>query len=309
MKIYGAGLSGLLAACAFQTAEIHEAQDGPHGMGHKALLRFHSTAVADLTGIEFKKVTVHKGLWYAGKFQTPNIRLANWYSQKVTGKVLDRSIWDLQTVERYIAPEDFIDQLERRHATRIRYASPLRAEHLWPGEIVDPCISTVPMNQVATIVKMEPCQNFSFQPIVVRRWRLPQWVDVYQTIYFPSPLLQLYRASITGNLLIAEYIGHLQDDPPKNKNEILDAFGLEPSFAVELETVSQRYGKIAPIDNAWRQRFMFELSTKYKLFSLGRFATWRNILLDDVVKDLAVIRRLMVSTPYQNLLKTSMNLG
>jgi hypothetical protein len=124
MNIYGAGLSGLLAGCAFQAAHLHEA--GPPDLQtHKAVLRFRSAAVADLTGIEFRKVRVHKGLWSQGAFRSPSIQLANFYSQKVLGRFADRSIWHLDAVDRYIAPEDFIAQLQARCAGRIYYDSPL----------------------------------------------------------------------------------------------------------------------------------------------------------------------------------------
>lgn len=300
MIIYGAGLAGLLAGCAFQTATIHEA--GPPTQAHKALLRFRGTSVSDLTGIEFRKVAVHKGIWMEGAFHQPSIQLANYYSKKVLGRYQDRSIWKLDTVDRYIAPENFITLLQERCAARIFYQSPLTAEHLrTAGPTV---ISTVPMDTMARFVGGETWVTapvFHFEPITVRRWRL-KGADLFQTIYFPDPLASLYRVSITGDLIIAEYAG-LETNTAHHdaRYNFWQAFGIPYAHAEPLESITQRYGKIAPIENAWRHRFMFELSTRYKIFSLGRFGTWRNILLDDVVHDLSAIRKMMVSTPYESL--------
>ena len=75
--------------------------------------------------------------------------------------------------------------------------------------------------------------------------------------------------------------------------ELLEqSFGIDLSGAEQLEAVEQKYGKIAPIDDAQRKRLLFRITHEHGLFSLGRFATWRNILLDDVVDDIAVIKRL-----------------
>ena len=59
--IVGAGLTGLIAAHAWPQALVVEAVSGPTG-SHHALLRFRSDAVARLTGVEFRRVTVRKKL-------------------------------------------------------------------------------------------------------------------------------------------------------------------------------------------------------------------------------------------------------
>lgn len=293
MVIYGAGLAGLLAGCVFQTATIHEAAP-PHSTSHKALLRFRSKAVADAVGIEFRPVCVRKGLWYQNAFHAPTIQLANWYSRKVTDQLLDRSIWDLASVERYIAPENLIEQLIERCANRIHWNSPLTA---LPAKRDGPVISTIPMNLVAKMTAM-PAPVFSYQQIVVRRWRVPD-ADVFQTVYIPDPNTTLYRVSITKDLVIAEYM-RVEDD-----YDFWRAFGLTGDEATPLEVTRQRFGKIAPIEDRWRKQFMFHLTQTYGIYSVGRFATWRNILLDDVIHDLAVIKRMINANLYDHYLGVS----
>ena len=58
------------------------------------------------------------------------------------------------------------------------------------------------------------------------------------------------------------------------------------------------FGKIAKIDDAWRKQFIFEMSSKHNICSLGRFGTWRNLLLDDVLQDISVLKKLMNTTTY-----------
>lgn len=300
MKIYGAGIAGLLAGCQFQQARIYEA--APENTAqHKAVLRFRSSAVGDAVGIDFRKVKVHKGLWLDGKNVEPSIQLANWYSRKVIGKLADRSIWNLAPAERFIAPEDFIGQLVDRCAGRITWNHKLTREEVLSER--EPVISTLPMNVMAQFMAneftrefIEAAPDFDYEGITVRRWRIPG-ADVFQTIYFPSLDTSLYRASITGDLLIAEYV-HASDN---SEDMMFEAFGLVADDCVPIEKVSQRYGKIARIDDAWRKQFIFWLTHERNIFSLGRFGTWRNLLLDDVIQDIAVLKKLMNTTTYDRM--------
>lgn len=284
MIIVGAGLAGLLTANAFPQARIIEAQ-GRDKVEHKALLRFRSTAVAGLTGIEFRKVKVHKGIWHGGKFVAPSIRLANLYSRKVIGRLADRSIWNLDPVERYIAPEDFISMLLDNCASRISWETPLDLEE----NRNEPIISTMPMSVLSSLLYQSSNDDtppkFEHAPIHVARYRIPN-ADVFQTVYFTDQDVPIYRASITGNMLIVEAMS-----PEFKLDDVLCAFGI--NRATTIGAVSQKFGKIVPIDDMWRRNFILRASMDHGIHSVGRFATWRNILLDDVVHDLTVVKRLI----------------
>lgn len=294
MKIYGAGIAGLLAGCMFQTARIYEAGPAKQAQ-HKAVLRFRSSAVGDAVGIDFRKVKVHKGLWVDGKSVAPSIQLANWYSDKVVGRLADRSIWNLDASDRYIAPEDFLAQLAERCAGRVVWNHPVTREEVF--DATEPAISTLPMSLMhkwlieheGLLTPTEP--EFKYAPIVVRRCRIPG-ADVFQSIYFPELETTLYRASITGDLLIAEYVDE-EDD-----YDFFPAFGIKKAHCQPIEIVSQRYGKIAKIDDGWRKQFMFDLTHRHQIYSLGRFGTWRNVLMDDVLHDIGVVKKLMNTTTY-----------
>ncbi len=156
MKIIGAGLAGLLAANVFQRAKVFEA--GPEDqVNHKAVLRFRTDAVGAACGIEFRKVRVHKGLWVNGSFRSPSIQLANLYSQKVVGRLADRSVWHLDPVDRFIAPEDLVAQMAERCGNRIEWGC--QVEEV--GNEKEPTISTIPMIVVYMMLRGESPPEFS----------------------------------------------------------------------------------------------------------------------------------------------------
>lgn len=295
MIIVGAGLAGLLAARAWPTAEVLEAEDAPRA-SHRALLRFRSLAVAQMTGIEFAPAMVRKGVWWRGAFVAPDIRLSNFYSAKTLGHFIgDRSIWNLEPAARFIAPEDLYEQLVTSVSPRIRWGT----RYSWStSRPASPLISTAPLP-----VTLEECGMKSpplhRAPIRVDRFRI-SGATVFQTVYFPDPDTHLYRASITGSLLICESIPYPPDDTRKIEIRLfpaLEAFGLG-EMPEAIDSVEQRYGKIIPLPDVERKALLHKLTVERNLYSLGRFATWRNCLLDDVVQDIAVIRRLMRASDY-----------
>ena len=298
--IVGAGLAGLIAGHAWPQALILEQSPAPT-QTHKALLRFRSEAVSQLTGIEFRRVLVRKGIWSGGRFVDPSIRLANQYAQKCIGVLAaDRSIWNVAPVERFIAPEDFHEQLLVGTRERIEFG----VDAFAPGQRADsgPLISTAPLPLTAAALKVLPAgHEFLRAPISVRRFDLGAKCDLYQTVYFPDPDVSVYRASITGRTLIVELAGRETAplDRPEGYADVLSAFGLTNISWESSGAVKQQYGKIAHVNDDMRRRLLFTLTHDFDIYSLGRFATWRNILLDDVVQDIAVVKRLMKGGSYE----------
>jgi hypothetical protein len=305
--IVGAGLAGLITACKIKDADIYE--KGAEIEQHKALLRFRDESVSHLTGIAFRPVTVRKGIHFRGATYgqcTP--QFANLYARKVTGKIAaDRSIWNLDTVIRYIAPEDFYTQLVNRHRSRIHFEEEISG-------IQRKCefatINTAPLPAIMRACGLKPvATSFESAAIEVLRYRLPAGTDVFQTMYFPDADIRCFRASITGDLLIVERVkmpdvtaksGTFCRFPERVELQyIADAFGLD-SFRdfEEIERVDQRYGKIIDLPREQREAILHELTRDYNVFSIGRFATWRNILLDDVVKDIDIVQRLIAASSY-----------
>jgi hypothetical protein len=305
--IIGAGLAGLAAACKFPGATIYES--GARGEKHKAVLRFRDKSVSELTGIPFKEVTVRKEIYLnGGMYNACSISAANMYSRKVAGIYEDRSIWDLAPSKRYIAPENFYDRLVDMSLARgveIHWNFPVSKDLLVTES--DAWINTAPLPVIMDVVGMPKADfNFEKSAIHVDRYRLPKGSDVYQTIYFPQMNMRVYRASITGDVLTVESLGGDSKEHfewPSNSREelsiIIDAFGLDRFERLEfIDSADQKYGKIVDLPRNQREAILYELTREFNIFSLGRFATWRNLLLDDVVKDLNVIERLMTASSY-----------
>jgi len=312
--IVGAGLAGLIAGHMLPQHQIYEASAEVPPM-HGALLRFRSDAVARATGIEFRRVTVRKGIWTKNGWAQPNITQANLYSQKVLGRLLPRSVWDIAPVERFVAPDDFHERLLQGVGRRLNLGAGIDFGNVEMRTSAGQIVSTIPlpvtMQSVGLSHHAVDGDTFVRAPIRVERFRIPG-ADVHQTAYFPSPDHSLYRASITGDVLICEYV--VPQDPLKRhaaelSNEsakhLQSAFGFRVQDLESLGTSEQRYGKIAPIAERVRRSLVRRLTDEHGIYSLGRFATWRNILLDDVVNDVAVIRRLMASDSYSRSLHSA----
>jgi hypothetical protein len=63
----------------------------------------------------------------------------------------------------------------------------------------------------------------------------------------------------------------------------------------------QQYSKILPISDSERKKFIIWLTDEWGIYSLGRFATWRpGLLMDDVVNDVRVIRKIITDGHYDH---------
>lgn len=85
----------------------------------------------------------------------------------------------------------------------------------------------------------------------------------------------------------------------------MQAFGIGSDRAEPMDSGVQEYGKIVPLPHHESQQLLGYLTVKHNIYSLGRFATWRNLLLDDVVQDAATIFRLMRMSSYGKTLHFS----
>lgn len=300
MIIYGAGMSGLLAATMLRRFDpvIHEAApELPNN--HAALLRFRTDAVSKATGISFKKVWVQKAVMGEdGKLQSyASIKDQNCYSLKVSGEVRGRSIGNLAAGERYIAPEDFISQLAK--GLKIEFGKPLDRYTIELSDKSKPVISTIPMNVLMGIADWNEKPEFKYNEITTISAEIvsPNF-EIYQTIYYPYDECVAYRASVTGNKLIVEFVGDREDLqvlPLKGVlREYLKDFMAGDSFCLEnISIKKQKYGKLVNSTGRMGKEFILAMTDLHGIYSLGRFATWRQILMDDVVQDVKLIEQMI----------------
>ena len=304
MRIIGAGMAGLLAANMLRRHKpiIYEKRPSLPS-NHAAVLRFRTEGVSRATGIPFKKVRVNKAICAPDgeMITTPNLRYSNMYALKTLGRVLDRSILNLDVVDRWIAPADFINHMAS--SVDIRFG-----QEFWPNTeyCKEPIISTIPMPHLMNLLGWEKKPEFSSKSIwVITGTIIDPEVDVYQTIYYPETANPVYRASITGNQLIVEMVFTPDSTPEEILPMVAWDFGLGyPKFS-DCSCSRQFFGKIGPIDQIARKQFIFAASERYHIYSLGRFATWRQILLDDLVQDVQFIEGFIAQRDLYSAAKTT----
>lgn len=296
MKIIGAGMAGMLAGQFFRsfTPIIFERQSElPNN--HSALLRFRTSAVSVLTNIPFREVKVSKAISFLGIQHTEgNILLNNLYSHKVTGVYQTRSLVNVNNVVRYIAPPDFIQLLS--NGLDIYYNTKCTIDTF--GEM--PVISTMPVQSLAMILKYDLKTILVRRPIWTLRFDIDVPADLYQTIYYPNPNIDLYRLSITGRTVIAEYVAEPDKEPLTEVLHHLSVdFGLMGlSIPREVTIKRQGNGKLVECDGNQVKDFIVWATRHYNVYSLGRWGTHRQLLMDDIVDDLVVIAKLMASEGY-----------
>ena len=290
MLIIGAGMSGLLAGQYFrsQMPTIIERQDSlPNN--HSALLRFRSNSVSDLTGIGFRKVRVQKAISYKGKiYNEANIKMNNLYSAKVTNTYNQRSISSLESCDRCVAPGDFIQKAS--NGLDITYSEDAST---WLSiEMKEPIISTMPVMALAKLLDYELDVELESTSITTTRMTIPDDCDVYQTIYYPDLEEPFYRISITGNRVIAESM--FDRDSSEYLGTILQQdFGIKAFEDTETTINTMKYGKLIEHKGKEIKDFIIHATNEHNIYSLGRWGTHRQILMDDVVHDLKIIGKLI----------------
>jgi len=302
MIIIGGGLAGCLAAYRFKEAIIYEAAPEPSTQ-HRAVLRFKTDAISKLTGIKMERVNVYKGIVYNGMEVSLSPKMIALYSKKVTGSYAIRSITDLGVSTRWIPPSNFhMCMMDDLHAQgRLRYGMKLTRLFRSGAEFNNspsanqgaPIISTIPISRLADCASNPLETDANFQSIYVNIFRVPDSV-MNATVYFPSAMTSIYRASLVADRMIVESMR-----PMDGQLEIAtDALGVHPTSLI-LKDHEQRIGKLVPIDEIERRRFILTMTRTYGVYSLGRFATWRNVVLDDIVQDLDKIHQLMTVDDYE----------
>jgi len=295
MKIIGAGLAGLLCGFMNPDSTIYEAGNGRNK--HTAVLRMRTPEISRITGIPFKKKTVYKSIWLDGKEQQPSPRIGHMYSKKVIGEITKRSIMDISPKVRYIPPGDFQARLADRVSNQIIYNHKITGSDFPSG----PVVSTVPMPVLMKMFDINMDMQFTRKSIYVSRYKIKN-CDSYSTVYYPGRDIPIYRATLTGDILIIESKSCIHKDHSRQYTSyVLKTLGLVKSDIDCVISINDehKFGKIYKTDEKKRRTFISNMTLHNELYSLGRYATWRpGVLLDDIVNDIFVIRKLVESDKY-----------
>jgi hypothetical protein len=290
MIILGAGLSGCIASLMIPGSQVYEPTEYPRK--HQALLRFKNDEISKALGIPFKKVKVYKGIRHNDNFVQLSPHYITRYARKTSQFLSHRSICNLDTEERYIAPKDFHEILLSTVKPRCNYnINTIK-------ELNGPMISTLPINVLAEVLDVN-IPPLRFSSIYISRYRIPD-CDMHMTYYFTGSTF-VYRASIVEDELIIESNDVIFQ---QDVNDVMNAFGLTGcSLELVLENYEQRYGKMVPWSDDERKKILFQLTKDFNIYSVGRFATWRNITLDDVYNDVLRIKSWVNLNEYDRVVK------
>ena len=296
--IIGAGLAGLLAGNMLRRRPLQIVEKQPQlPNNHHAVLRFRTTKVSEQVHVPFRPVRVFKSI-----DEPDPIRAAMLYAHKVTGRYEVRSLINLEPSERYIAPPNLVELMAAGldiayGVDGLAYCAPEQRDKMG----MSPIISTLPMPLLMDALEYQGERpDFSYVPGFTIKATISD-CDIFATRYYANKLGQgLYRASITGDVLIMEFVGHPANDLSLYDRVIEDViidFGILVHSHVHsiTEPKQARYQKLAKLsddDRRKAQAFMHWATINWQVYSLGRFAKWEaGLLLDDVVQDVLKIER------------------
>lgn len=290
MIVLGAGLSGCIASLMIPGSQVYEPMEYPRK--HQALLRFKNNEISKSLGIPFKKVKVYKGIRHNDKFVELSPHYITRYARKTCGFLSHRSICNLDTEQRYIAPKNFHELLLGLVKPRCGFDINLIKQ------FDKPIISTLPINILAeNIGLILPASTYG--SIYISRYKIPN-CDMHMTYYFTGNTF-VYRASIVEDELIIESTYFIQQ---QDTNDVINAFGLTGcELELVVENYEQKYGKIVPWPDEERKKILFQLTKEFNIYSVGRFATWRNITLDDVYDDVVSIKEWVKLNEYDRVVR------
>jgi len=300
VRIIGAGMAGLLAGSMFRgQAQIYESAPSlPNN--HHALLRFRSDGISNHLNIPFQAVDVVK---IVRPFRN-RVAEAISYSMKSSGVAALRSSMSAEgkVDRRFIAPSDFIAQLELHQMNPIKYGVKIEGRS-WFDEAKEkgePVVSTMPMPALMSLLEYDNRSCFGYRHGWVIQAKMKMESKACATIYYPETDSPVIRATLTNSLLQIELIEkYLDQDQRWTIDQVMEFvthdFGLE-KVEYEAELKAQKYAKITPIPERERRKFMMWATDNFGVYSLGRFATWKpGLLLDDVFWDVIKIQQMINS--------------
>lgn len=303
--IIGAGVAGSISFEYFRnfkpTIFDSDIKKNTALKNHEAIIRIKNKKLGDILGCSLKEIEVTKEIYSEGKiYKRSNSRLNNLYSYKTNKAFMNRSISGTkdQNQKRYLLPANFTVEpfvgwelvgIKKKYLIFIDTISGTE-QHV----SYDVCISTIPLPTLLKIIGYKHNMYFGYENIFIKKIKYSlKAKGIYQTIYFPDLYLDTYRATLEENCLTVESMNELTGD---EITIIESAFGLD-CLSTESEVFlnhKQKFGKIQPVEYDYeRKAALLYLTKEYNIYSLGRFATWRQVMVDDLVGDLEKIKSMI----------------
>jgi len=310
LVVLGAGLAGSVAYGALRSysPSLYDAKERRTSplSDHHAVMRVKDPTIAQYLGCRAEKIMVTKEVYNARtKMATPSCsnRLNNVYSWKLYGNIADRSIRNLGKAERYIL-RDYLS-----FPKEVCWGHKLVSVTNHPGKRAltlkhsqtkvklkyDICISTIPLPYLLQALEESlPGYEegmFRWEPIHVLQCDLALPVYSYQTVYLPDfDFLSYCLHDDFSNRSKEEILSVMRRELDKI---LKSCFGLLEDYITNISVYKQNIGKILPIDDSVRKYFILTLTERYNIYSLGRHAVWKPLRIDDLLKDIEQIKKLI----------------
>jgi len=305
VDILGAGISGAIMYSilkdSFDVTVIEKGK--PAAKEHKAVMHFQDPEIGRILNIELKKAIVRKCIYYNGEYYNEsNLFLTNLYSLKTIGVLESRSIIDLSDKERWVGECDvnFSKVISPETNLFNMEVTSIKENNIFCGSKVfsyDVIISTIPLFRLLVLLGESCSINFVYNPIWVYIAEFEEkFSSVFQTFYFPDQDFPIYRVTIDEGSIIVESLSECSERQIISALRFMGISDYLFSKNIEWKSHVQRIGKIKPIDDLTRKSLLYGITSKYNIYSLGRFALWQNIRTGDVYKDALKIKS-MIKTP------------
>ena len=297
LVIIGAGISGSLALKYFSSYDpvVFEAKSKTALSDHKAVMRLRDQRIGMLLGVSSREIDVDKQILFRDNlYWESSIQMRNLYSRKVCDSILSRSASDLGIKKRYLMSNaNFVAEYDHEFVGIEDGLLVIldRINNQTKFVSYDFCISTIPLPILIKKLSLKYEIKFQAEPIYVMRSKLNILSEVNQTIYVPENEYKIYRMTLQEGELILESFGGYPNE--SEISSLICYFGISLDCCLKFDKIEQKYGKILPIDSIVRRSIVFELTEKFRIFSLGRYALWKSIRTDDLIKDLEKIQRMV----------------
>mgnify|MGYP001564782586 CR=1 FL=1 len=303
--ILGAGLSGSIMYAVLNGKALVLEKNPYQHQGHQAVLHFRNPLLGQLLDLPLQSIQVVKAIYYKGQHYTEsNLFFNNMYSLKITSVLTDRSIGTLESGERWfmkdnvtinhiIAPD--VNHYQCCMVALNNYGIMCQQggkDITYPYDVL---ISTLPLPFLLQKLNMQIDWDFTAVPIFIARLTLPEeFSTVCQTLYYPDLDYSVYRATIDHQKVIMETLS--KDNLDSQLQGMFTSFGLPLGLLMKIPNpiiTEQAFGKIKPLPNDMCKAVLYELTTKYNIYSLGRFALWKNLRAEDIYQDALKIKKMI----------------
>lgn len=300
--IIGAGLSGLMMGYLLKRDFIIVDAAPQASVGVAAPFYLH--APLEWLPTNWKQVDVVQNCWDGSHFhREPTIGHMNDYSRKITGKIINTSLKFLDGSVRsgYLpASGDAAQVLHDLHRevsqsiVRPIYVSKINPQaKLLVGTDKNGknvkfgyqnLISTMPLPALLKMVEVKFDHEFRSEPIFTKTYQVTpgQCVDAFQIVYITYGDIPPYRASLMDDKI---FIESMEQFPVEAGDWLIHKlWGLNTNKLFTRESVI-RPGKFHPVEKAVRKLLLAQLTQKFGIFCLGRYAVWDYRRIDHIADD------------------------